>query len=235
VVNRPTRACVVVDLDDTLFLERDYVRSGFSAVSAWLAAERGVQGFGKAAWALFGAGERGTIFDHALVQCGQVASPGLISELVARYRAHRPDIDLLPDARDSLRELQAGPTRLAVVSDGPLESQRAKAKAVGAYEWADPVVLTAELGPGLTKPSPEPFRLVEDATGRTGAECTYVADNPAKDFAGPRARGWRTVRVRRVGSLHEAVPSGDEVDVEIPDLTDLGGILGAAEHGTSTP
>ena len=32
---------VTFDLDDTLYLERDFVRSGFAAVGAWLATERG--------------------------------------------------------------------------------------------------------------------------------------------------------------------------------------------------
>jgi putative hydrolase of the HAD superfamily len=53
-----------------------------------------------------------------------------------------------------------------------------------------------------------------------------VADNPAKDFAGPRSRGWRTVRVRREGSLHAAVASGDDVDAEINGLAELDGALG---------
>ena len=62
-------------------------------------------------------------------------------------------------------------------------------------------------------------------SGAAGADCTYVADNPGKDFAGPRSRGWRTVRVRRRLSLHEAIASGPDVDLELADLSDLATML----------
>jgi hypothetical protein len=41
----------------------------------------------------------------------------------------------------------------------------------------------------------------------------------------PRCLGWRTVRVRRPGSLHAEVPSGDDVDAEITSLADLDAAL----------
>ncbi|MEZ5265540.1 MAG: hypothetical protein R2755_28010 [Acidimicrobiales bacterium] len=48
---------------------------------------------------------------------------------------------------------------LAVVTDGPLASQRAKARALSAERWADLVVCTAALGPGMGKPHPRAFEL----------------------------------------------------------------------------
>ena len=54
------------------------------------------------------------------------------------------------------------------------------------------------------------------------AECVYVADNPTKDFAAPRALGWHTVRIRRPGGLHAGLAhSPHEVDHEITSLTEL--------------
>ena len=52
------------------------------------------------------------------------------------------------------------------------------------------------------------------------------ADNPNKDFAGPKSLGWATVRIRRPESLHAAVPNGDLVDLEIASLDEL--TVGAA-------
>ena len=48
-----------------------------------------------------------------------------------------------------------------------------------------------------------------------------MADNPAKDFAGPRSLGWHTVRLRRADGLHAAAPSGPDVDREIVTLDEL--------------
>jgi putative hydrolase of the HAD superfamily len=219
------RRAVVFDIDDTLYLERDYVRSGFAAAGGWARAELGVADFGERAWAAFEAGVRGRIFDEALAACGVRANGSVVSQLVDVYRSHAPAIEPHPDVTAWLAGRPAD-VAVAVVTDGPLASQRAKAAALGLAGWADPIVFTEELGAGRGKPHPAAFARVEAATGMPGAACAYVADNPAKDFAGPRCRGWRTVRVRREGGLHAAVPSGDDVDAEITGFARLNQALG---------
>ena len=219
------RRLVVFDIDDTLYMERDYVRSGFAAVGAWACRELGVHDLGDRAWAAFEAGVRGRVFDEALVACGVQANGSLVPRLVDVYRSHTPTIELLDDVNAWL-SARPSDVALAVVTDGPLASQRAKAAALGLAGWADPIVFTEALGPGRCKPHAAAFECVEAATGMAGTSCAYVADNPAKDFAGPRARGWRTVRVRRAGSLHDAVASGGDVDAEVSGFAALDEALG---------
>ena len=219
------RRLVVFDIDDTLYLERDYVRSGFTAVGDAARTQLGVADLGERAWAAFEAGTRGRILDEALSACGARADTAVVSQLVETYRSHAPGIELLPDVLAWLDGRRAD-VALAVVTDGPLASQRAKAEALGLAGWADPIVFTEELGPGSGKPHPATFALVEAATGVTGAACAYVADNPTKDFAGPRSRGWRPVRVRRDGGLHAALAGGDDVDAEVTGFAELAEALG---------
>jgi putative hydrolase of the HAD superfamily len=57
---------LVFDLDDTLYPERDFVLSGFQAVSGWLRLQGGVEGFYDRALATFERGVRGRIFDEVL-------------------------------------------------------------------------------------------------------------------------------------------------------------------------
>jgi glycosyltransferase involved in cell wall biosynthesis len=132
---------------------------------------------------------------------------------------------MLPDARAWLDALAPHVT-LAVVTDGPLASQQAKAEALMLTRWADLVVFTESLGPDRGKPHPAAFEQLERELGLGGDRCAYVADNPAKDFVAPHRLGWRTVRVRRPGGLHAEVPSGDDVDVEIASLDELDTALG---------
>jgi putative hydrolase of the HAD superfamily len=217
---------VVFDVDDTLYLERDYVRSGFHAVGAWIAEREGIANFFEIAMAKFEAGFRGRIFNSVLEELGAVPEPALIAALVAEYRRHVPSIELLPDAVAALEQL-AGAASLAVVTDGPVDSQRAKVEALHLERWADPIVLTAELGAEFGKPHPAAFELIEDAHGHAAQQCVYVADNPSKDFAGPKGLGWRTVRIRRAGGLHWAMASDGAVDDEISTLESLAAVLGA--------
>jgi glycosyltransferase involved in cell wall biosynthesis/FMN phosphatase YigB (HAD superfamily) len=221
------RRLVVLDIDDTLYLERDYARSGFTAIGEWARAELGVDDLGERAWAAFEAGTRGTIFDEALAAAGVEPSPELVPSLVEVYRSHAPDIVLHADARAWLDGLPADVT-VAVVTDGPLASQRAKAEALGLDRWAEHIVFTAQLGPDRGKPHPAAFELLERTVGLSDVACAYVADNPAKDFRAPHALGWRTVRVRRSGGLHANVPSGDDIQAEIHTFGDLDAALDGA-------
>jgi putative hydrolase of the HAD superfamily len=213
-------SCVILDLDDTLFLERDYVLSGLRAVGEHVASTYGRTGFGDVAVDLFEAGVRGDTFNRALAALVLPGDDRTVRELIGVYRRHTPAITLTPDAGRLIPRLRG--RYVGVVTDGPLESQRAKAIAVGALRWSSAVIYTAQLGPGFGKPHPRAFAMHQAAAGRAGAACVYVADNPTKDFAGPKSLGWATVRIRRPASLHADVPSGDLVDLEIASLDELG-------------
>jgi len=207
--------CVVFDIDDTLYLERDYVRSGFHAVGEHLQRTHGVDGFSRRAWELFESGHRGSTFDVVLAELG--LPEALVPGLVRVYREHEPDIELLPDAREALGTLSRY-VHLAVISDGPEQSQREKAKALGLERWCDPIVLTARYGREFGKPHPRAFEEVEGSVRLAGASCAYIADNPSKDFIAPKALGWRCLRVRRPGGLHHAVDGCGGADLVVDRL-----------------
>lgn len=214
-----TWAGVVLDVDDTLYLERDYVRSGFDAVGAHVMTHYGIGGFGDVAWAMFQDGHRGDTFDAVLASIS--ATDVSVGELVEVYRSHSPKIELLDDSTKLLHDLEQARLPVGVITDGPAASQRAKITALGLDKRADVIVVTADLGPGRSKPHEAAFLRVEDAFGLRGDNLVYMADNPDKDFVAPHRLGWGTVRVRRPGSLHEEVDSDDDVALEINDLGEL--------------
>ena len=188
---------VVLDMDDTLFLERDYVLSGFAAVEAAVAKEHGVKGFSKCAWRLFCAGVRGRIFDEALKEMGIETQSASVARLVTVYRSHLPHIKL---TNDSVRFLNAARTqglRIALVSDGPFVAQDAKVKALKLETLISPIVLTDVLGRDAWKPSPRGYLEVFERLGGSHSNYIYIGDNPTKDFIAPNALGWRTIRIRR--------------------------------------
>lgn len=193
--------CVVFDLDDTLYLERDYVRSGFAAVGHHLKETQRLEAFASRAWEKFCSGLRSRIFDVVLAEMGQHPTPALVNELVSIYRNHRPAIVLEPDALAALDALRDR-FQLAVITDGPAESQRAKVEALGLTRWMRQIIITAEHGPDFAKPNPAAFRLIEDRFHLDGAECVYVGDNPDKDFQAPSSLGWTTIRVLRPLGLY---------------------------------
>jgi putative hydrolase of the HAD superfamily len=212
--------CVIFDMDDTLYLERQYVWSGFHAVQSHLMMRFNSGHFAELAWSEFLQGRRGTIFNEALIACGIEPTASLIHELVSVYRHHTPQISLLQDSIDCLEKAKEK-FRIGLLTDGPLPSQRAKAKALKLYRWMDVTVFTAELGHGFGKPHPAGFRFIQQCFGCSGPECTYIGDNPIKDFVAAKAMNWTTIRIRRKNGLHEAVKSGADVSREIESLSEL--------------
>jgi putative hydrolase of the HAD superfamily len=214
---------VAFDLDDTLYLERDYVRSGFAAAGGWLATERGVRGFEACAWRLFENGQRGDIFDRVLPRLGIEPERALIQRLVRVYREHLPRIRLEPAAADLLARL-TGRCRVAVLTDGFHETQRRKIAALGLASRCRPIVCTDRWGRDHWKPCPRGFEHIQEVLDAPPERCIYIGDNPAKDFRAPRSLGWRTLRVRHPQGEHAAAIAAsprDDADATVISLAQV--------------
>ncbi len=202
----PDRA-VIFDLDDTLYLEREYAYSGYLFV-----AERFRQRLGgdasRAASAMQRSllhGDRGHVFDEAFRSLGLAPDSSLIGEMADAYRHHPPQIRLADDAANALRRLRLT-ARLGIITDGPAYQQRLKIDALGVASLVDAVVLTDQLGPGFGKPDSRSFETVAAQLGVAAASCTYVGDNPGKDFVAPNRLGWTTIRIVRPDGIYADAP-----------------------------
>jgi len=219
---------IVFDLDDTLYLERDYVASGFLSVANWLTREFAWSNerraaFGAACWERFAAGQRQQAFDHTLREFGLPAEPSLIEQCVQCYRQHRPHIGLVDDAAAVLQELQHRDSAVWIITDGHLGGQRAKVRALGLQPLVKRIVYTDDWGRSFWKPHPRAFQYVQAHERACSRQCVYVGDNPAKDFNAPRELGWLTIRVRRPLGLHahEDGVRGMGAELEWNDLRPL--------------
>ena len=224
----------VFDMDDTLYYERDYVRSGFRSVAHAVAEAGEADDVERWLWSAFEDGRRHDTFDGLLEAFPTLAARHAVPALIDAYRAHRPAIDLAPGIEQLLDRLKERDVPLAVLSDGPLASQAAKAAALHLDRWFDPVVLTAALGEGAEKPSTRGFELIATTWGLPHDRLAYVADNPAKDFAAPRRLGWLGIRLRRTGQLHAASePAGDAwaPDVVLDDPAEILAWIGDPRPG----
>lgn len=197
---------VVFDLDDTLYLERDYVRSGFDAVGEWVEQRFGRAGFAGTAWSLFEAGRRGRIFDEALALLGVEPDEVTVAKLVHVYRHHEPRITLADDAQRWL-DPRANQGWRGLITDGPIASQTRKAQALALSRLGfSTCVFTDEWGIDYRKPHARAYQHIASLTGLPPEAHVYVADNALKDFVTPRRLGWRTVQLQRAGGLHQAPP-----------------------------
>jgi putative hydrolase of the HAD superfamily len=209
---------VVFDLDDTLYDEVEYCRSGFEAVAEFLAslpeatrlkvqAERIYQAF----WKQFKAGNRTKTFNAALCELDigyNVALHGLgvvddklIQQLIYVYRNHNPKITLPRESREVLSELSEKFT-LALLTDGFLPAQQLKVRALGLEKYFKCIIYTEQFGREFWKPSPAGFEKLMEALNVKPQSMAYVADNQMKDFIAPNRLGFVTIQIIRPARLH---------------------------------
>ncbi len=210
---------VLFDLDQTLYPEAEFVRSGFRAVAAHLALRCGgsASALAEEMESLLWSEGRGRVFDrlHARHNWGARVVPEALLHL---YRTHPPELRLHADAVALLAEL---PLPLGLVTDGHPTAQHNKIAALGLDLRFGAIVCTADIGPHAAKPAPTGFRVCLEMLGVRPEEAVYVGDDAAKDFAGPRALGMRTVRVNRtIESGYGWFTAGEptEADLVVDDL-----------------
>ncbi len=224
----PIRA-VVFDLDDTLYAERHYVRSGYRAVGKhlrWTLGCENLTGGSVTAedwlWDRFCRGEAAGAFDalNEMFDLGLASND--IKQLVRVYRSHHPDICAIDGTVEALEHL-AGQYRLGLLSDGFLPAQQLKLDALGLGDLFAAVVFTEDLGREFWKPSPAGFEAVAGQLGVPHDTCAYVGDNPSKDFVAPNALGWLTVQMVRPDQVHahKPAPVGGEAQQVVESWDDL--------------
>lgn len=196
---------IVFDLDDTLYPEREYAFSGFDAVAIAFG-ERLAATFDLAARMreLFDTPDRNRVFNVIIELCG-ASDDSLVREMIDVFRNHQPRIQLHADADAALTRLRPQ-YKLGIITDGYAVTQNAKLDALGVRERVDTVIVTDAWGREFWKPHPRAFEEMSARLGVKPEHCTYVADNPAKDFVAPNALGWQSVLVTRADAVHTANP-----------------------------
>ena len=214
-----SRPILVFDLDDTLYDELSYVRSGLRAVAAFAAAETGfpedrlVELLDQAL-----AEDRSGVIDRAFARAG-IGSRRLVNRCVGVYRTHTPELSLHPAAERCLERFSDHRTFL--VTDGNTTAQGRKVAALGLDRRFEKVFLTYRYGHARSKPSPYCFEKIRALTGARACDVIYIADNPSKDFVGLRPLGYGTIRVLTGQHAQRQAAPGHDAQLTVPDLDAL--------------
>ncbi|MGY1689261.1 HAD family hydrolase [Geodermatophilus sp. SYSU D01105] len=193
---------VVVDLDDTLFPQADYLTGAAAAVGR-AAGERGLDG--DAVHAALGVelaagSDTGGTIDRALLAAGVPAArvADHVPALVAAFTDHRPDrLAPYPGAEEALRALAAA-APLGCLTDGNPVIQEAKLAATGLAPLLTHVVVTDRLGGrGARKPQAVGLLALAADLGVPAHRLLVIGDRPGKDVAVAAAVGARAIRIRQ--------------------------------------
>lgn len=188
---------VVFDLDDTLYGEKEYIRSGYRAVAGYMPT---VEKMEEKLWEAFE--QKKSAIDEVLLSEG-VFSEERKQECLSVYRQHQPEIHLYEGVPELLRRLRSEGYKLGIITDGRPEGQRAKIRALKLERVTDCIIVTDELGgAAYRKPNKVAFEKMREMLGVEFEEMCYIGDNIKKDFVAPEKLGMRCIWVRNKDGLY---------------------------------
>lgn len=188
---------VVFDLEDTLYKEIDFLKSGYHAVADNLAQSFGIHDLYEEMIEAYQTGEK-DVFQQVLDHHHLTIDKSILTDI---YRYHIPQIHLDDTVRSVLGQLKEN-CHLAMVTDGRSKTKRNIINALGLaeyFDWAD-IYVSEEVG--YLKTAPYSFEKIME----TYPDCQYISvgDNPAKDFLVPNRLGWMTVCLKDNGqNIHQ--------------------------------
>lgn len=184
---------VIFDLDDTLYGEKEYVKSGFDAVAT---KHPEIASLGEKLWAAFETGKPS--FDSVLGE-----NDSLKKECLGIYRNHMPHIHLYDGAELLLKTIREKGLKIGVITDGRPEGQRAKISALGLGAMVDEIIVTDEIGGvQFRKPCDIAFRIMQKKFDVSFDTIVYVGDNLKKDFVAPQALGMKSIWFKNIEGLY---------------------------------
>lgn len=174
----PSSKIYVFDLDDTLYSERDFEKSGIEFVYENLSINHI---------------SLETILNNRENWIEQIIDGSnnqiTLQMVLDTYRNHFPTIQLYKDAKVFLEKLLSEGTEMSLITDGRSITQRNKLRALGIETFFKDIVISEEVN--SEKPSEYNFRMVMD--NKIAENYIYIADNPKKDFITPNKLGWTSI------------------------------------------
>lgn len=174
----PSSKIFVFDLDDTLYSERDFEKSGIEFVFNYFKINHI---------------ELETILNNRKNWIEQIIDGSnnqiTMQEVLDIYRNHFPAIQLYKDSKVFLEKLISQGNEMSLITDGRSITQRNKLRALGIESYFKNIIISEEVN--SEKPSEYNFRIVMNY--KHAKSYIYISDNPNKDFITPNKLGWTSI------------------------------------------
>ena len=184
---------VVFDLDDTLYSEKNYVRSGYRKIAQNYP---DIENAEEKLWNSFLKGEKAIdkVFDETRLDEKKKNALNI-------YREHMPMIELYAGVSEMLIRIKNKGKKIGIITDGRPDGQKNKIKALKLD--VDQVIITDELG-GIQyrKPNKKAFELMQNRWKIAFNKMVYIGDNISKDFSAPKELGMNVIYFKNANGLY---------------------------------
>lgn len=187
-----SQTVIVMDLDDTLYPEEAYVRSGMQHICEQLESL-----FGISASQAFEVAVR--LRESDWIEALRIFARLPVSakeSLLWMYRLHIPAIQMSEPCARFLERMQSDAAAVVVLTDGRTITQQLKLQALGLSH------LHAYISEHYESEKPEVARFHAIERDYPASAYVYVGDNPKKDFLAGNVIGWTTIGLRGKSNIH---------------------------------
>lgn len=217
---------IVFDLDDTLFSEVEYVKSGFMAVAKYFEDKFSLDSNLLYDFMLkeLETNGRGKIFDNML-KTFDIYSKKNVEKAILLYRTHKPNIVLPKESLDILNYFNSKNIPIYIVTDGNKIVQNNKIEALELRGDIKKDFITHRYGLKHSKPSTYCFLKIAQNENVEFKDIVYIGDNPNKDFVNIKKIGFRTIRIVQGMFKELEKPKEYEAELNIQRLAELKNII----------
>jgi putative hydrolase of the HAD superfamily len=210
---------LIFDLDDTLYSEIQFVKSGFLAVANELNYIYNfpvLESYNYMLKILEDEG-RGFVFNELLKFYGKFSKSN-VNHCIKVYRYHKPNIQLNPEV-DSVLSFFSGDKYL--VTDGHKIVQENKVNALEVSSYFKHIYITHRYGIINSKPSVYCFDLIRKRENCDWSNMCYIGVNPNKDFENLKPFGVHTIRIKT--GIYDSIDIAShlEADYVISSLNEI--------------
>lgn len=201
---------IVFDMDDTLYPEVEFVKSGLRSVAKLVSSQSNlsINEVYEFMWKEFVQNGSGKIF-NAIIEKYSLNIELL--DLINHYRNHIPDISLSVASENVLKGFKERGISLGLITDGPVQTQKNKYAALGLGRYIDFPIFSGEMG--TSKPDSLLFNTMMTKFNNEN-KFWYIADNPKKDFIAPEQLGWNYIRIKIKNGIYRNIEFRGEMEVE---------------------
>ena len=174
----------VFDLDDTIYPEFEYKKSGLNEISNLIARLFKV----KKSKINQIINEKGDAFNDI---SKYLNIPSMKESLIWLYRLHCPKIKLKKNIIKTLEKIKENGDEIIFLTDGRSITQRLKLESLGLLKYKH--YISEDYS--SEKPNILRYKMINDDYPHD--DLLYIADNPIKDFVAPNKLNWLTVLIKQ--------------------------------------
>ncbi len=212
---------IIFDLDETLYNEKNFVKSGFQKVAYFLEKNYNLNLniTNKFLLDTYNLKGRKKIFNKLLIK-NKLYSKSLLVKLIYVYRNHKPNIKMSKSNLLFLETL-SNKFKLYLVTDGNKIVQKNKIKALKISRFFKRIFITHQYGIKHSKPSLYCFARIKKLENCIWKDLIYIGDDPNKDFINLNKKGCITIRLMQGKFASTKVKKNYDAMYKINKLNDF--------------